>query len=84
MRFAEYGRQLYAPGIGGAVIFSCSLLHEALPVTSGRRFALFSFLCDEAGAAAERKLIAAERAAGREGVTMRIPGRPSGSSGPSA
>jgi predicted 2-oxoglutarate/Fe(II)-dependent dioxygenase YbiX len=75
LRFGEYGRQLYAPGRGGAVIFSCSLLHEALPVTSGRRFAIFSFLCDEAGAAAERKLIAAEQAAGREGVTMRSSGR---------
>ncbi len=74
LRFPEYGRQLYAPGIGGAVIFSCSLLHEALPVISGRRFALFSFLCDEAGAAEERKLIAAEQAAGREGVTMRTSG----------
>lgn len=71
LRFPEYGRQLYAPGIGGAVVFSCSLLHEALPVTSGRRFALFSFLCDEAGAAAERKLGAAEQAAGREGLIMR-------------
>ena len=78
LRFPEYGRQLYAPGIGGAVIFSCSLLHEALPVTSGRRFALFSFLCDEAGAAKERKLIADEQAAGREGVSMRSSGGTSG------
>ncbi len=84
LRYPEYGRQLYAPGIGGAVIFSCSLLHEALPVTSGRRFALFSFLCDEAGAAKERKLIANEQAAGREGVSMRTSGRTSGSSVPSA
>jgi hypothetical protein len=30
------------------VIFSCSLQHEALPVTSGRRFALLSFFYDEA------------------------------------
>lgn len=80
LRFPEYGRQLYAPGIGGAVVFSCSLLHEALPVTSGRRFALFSFLCDEAGAAAERKLGAAEQAAGREGLIM----RPSKNPAPSA
>ena len=31
--FPEFGRQLYAPEAGGAVVFSCSLLHEALPVT---------------------------------------------------
>jgi predicted 2-oxoglutarate/Fe(II)-dependent dioxygenase YbiX len=28
------------------VLFSCSLLHEALPVTVGQRFALLSFLRD--------------------------------------
>ncbi len=54
---------------GGAVLSSCSLLHEALPVNSGRRFALFSFLGDEAGAEQKRKLIGA----GREGLAMRIP-----------
>ena len=31
---------------GAAVLFSCSLLHEALPVTAGQRFALLSFLRD--------------------------------------
>ena len=29
---------------GGAVVFSCSLLHEALPVTKGVRYALLTFL----------------------------------------
>jgi peroxiredoxin len=47
LRFPEYGPDLYAPAPGDAVIFSCSLLHEALPVTSGQRFALLSFLFDE-------------------------------------
>ena len=32
---------------GGAVIFSCSLLHEAMPVTAGRRFAIFGFFHGE-------------------------------------
>ena len=51
--FPEYGRQLYEPGIGGAAVFSCSLLHEALPVVSGRRFGVFTFIFDaDAGAAA--------------------------------
>lgn len=44
--FPEYGPQRFKPGPGGAVVFSCSLLHEALPVTRGRRFALLSFLRD--------------------------------------
>lgn len=45
--FPEYGRQLFRPDIGEAVIFSCSLLHEATPVTSGRRFALLSFFYND-------------------------------------
>lgn len=44
--FPEYGDQRYKPPAGGAILFSCSLLHEALPVVSGRRFALLSFLRD--------------------------------------
>lgn len=43
LRFPEYGSQLYRPDTGEAVIFSCSLLHEATPVTQGHRFALLSF-----------------------------------------
>jgi predicted 2-oxoglutarate/Fe(II)-dependent dioxygenase YbiX/peroxiredoxin len=42
--FLEYGPHRYAPPAGGAILFSCSLLHEALPVTKGRRFTLLSFL----------------------------------------
>ena len=44
--FPEYGRQVYQMGLGGAALFSCSVLHEALPVISGRRFGLFTFLSD--------------------------------------
>ena len=43
LRFPEFGPQLYAPPRGGAVVFSCSLLHVVLPVTQGRRMALFGF-----------------------------------------
>src|SRR5512134_1034412 len=46
--FPEYGEGRYKPPTGGAILFSCSLLHEALPVTRGRRFALLSFLRDPA------------------------------------
>ena len=50
LRFPEFGDRRYRPPTGGAVVFSCSLLHEALPVTAGERFAFLPFLYDEAGA----------------------------------
>lgn len=43
LRFPEYGPDLYAPDAQGAAVFSCSLLHEATPVTAGKRFVLLSF-----------------------------------------
>ena len=43
LRFPEYGPDLYSPATGDAVIFSCSLLHEAMPVTAGKRYALLAF-----------------------------------------
>lgn len=46
LRFPEYGPHHYRPGTGGALVFSCSLIHEALPVTRGERFVLLSFLRD--------------------------------------
>ena len=42
--FPEYGDHRYDPPAGAAILFSCSLLHEALPVTKGRRFTLLNFL----------------------------------------
>jgi len=50
LRFPEFGRQLYESPAGGAVVFSCSLLHEATPVTQGRRYAFLPFLYDDAAA----------------------------------
>ena len=44
LTFPEYGPHRYDPPTGGAILFSCSLLHEALPVTKGRRFTLLNFL----------------------------------------
>lgn len=49
--FPEYGPQTYRPPVGGAVVFSCSLLHRVTPVTRGRRYAFLPFLYDEAAAA---------------------------------
>jgi predicted 2-oxoglutarate/Fe(II)-dependent dioxygenase YbiX len=50
LRFPEFGRRTYRAPTGGAVVFSCSLLHEATPVTRGARFAFLPFLFDEEGA----------------------------------
>ena len=50
LRFPEFGPRLYRAPTGGAIVFSCSLLHEATPVTKGRRFAFLPFLYDEEGA----------------------------------
>jgi peroxiredoxin/predicted 2-oxoglutarate/Fe(II)-dependent dioxygenase YbiX len=50
LRFPEFGTKEYIPPLGGAVVFSCSLLHEATPVTRGRRYAFLPFLYDEEAA----------------------------------
>jgi predicted 2-oxoglutarate/Fe(II)-dependent dioxygenase YbiX len=49
LRFPEFGSRTYRPPAGGAVVFSCSLLHEATPVTRGVRYATLPFLYDEEG-----------------------------------
>jgi peroxiredoxin/predicted 2-oxoglutarate/Fe(II)-dependent dioxygenase YbiX len=51
LRFPEYGKGLYSAPTGGAVVFSCSLLHEATSVTQGRRYMFLPFLYDEAASA---------------------------------
>ncbi len=51
LRFPEFGPRAYRPPVGGAVIFSCNLLHEVLPLTEGRRYVFVPFLFDEAAAA---------------------------------
>jgi peroxiredoxin len=48
--FPEFGPRGFKPPPGGAVIFSCSLLHQVSVVTSGRRYAFLPFLYDEAAA----------------------------------
>lgn len=44
LRFLEYGDQRYRPDTGAAIVFSSSILHEALEVRSGRRLVLLAFL----------------------------------------
>lgn len=63
--FPEYGPRAYHAPPGGALVHSCSLLHEVRPMTRGRRFACVLFLFDEEGErirTASRKLIAATAA----------------------
>ena len=63
LRFPEYGPQLYGVGTGGAVVFSCSLLHEATRVTRGRRLVLLGFFYSEAEQAIRERVWAKDRAA---------------------
>lgn len=61
LRFAEYGPATYRPPLGGALVFSCTLLHEVTPITSGQRYAFLPFFFDQTGAevlAAYRQSIA--------------------------
>jgi peroxiredoxin/predicted 2-oxoglutarate/Fe(II)-dependent dioxygenase YbiX len=48
--FPEYGPRSFKPPPGGAVIFSCSLLHAVSQVTRGKRYAFLPFLYDDAAA----------------------------------
>jgi peroxiredoxin/predicted 2-oxoglutarate/Fe(II)-dependent dioxygenase YbiX len=45
--FPEFGHQSYCTPPGHAIVFSCSLLHEVMPVTRDRRYAFLSFFYDE-------------------------------------
>ncbi len=48
--FPEYGPRSFKAPKGGAVVFSCSLLHSVSQVRRGRRYAYLPFLYDEAAA----------------------------------
>lgn len=48
--FPEYGPRSFKPAPGGAVVFSCSLLHAVSKVTRGQRYAFLPFLYDDAAA----------------------------------
>lgn len=49
LRFPEYGGASYRPATGEAVVFSCTLMHEAMNVEKGVRYVLLCFLYDEEG-----------------------------------
>jgi predicted 2-oxoglutarate/Fe(II)-dependent dioxygenase YbiX len=46
--FPEFGPRTYRAPVGGAIVFSCSLLHQVTRVTRGVRYATLPFLHDEA------------------------------------
>ena len=48
--FPEYGPRGFKMPAGGAVVFSCSLLHAVSKITSGRRYAFLPFLYDDEAA----------------------------------
>jgi hypothetical protein len=47
LRFLEHGDHEYRPETGAAIVFSCSMLHEAMHVTSGKRYVLLVNLYGE-------------------------------------
>jgi peroxiredoxin len=49
--FPEFGPRRYRPPVGGAIVFSCGMLHEVTPITRGRRHAFVPFLYGEDDAA---------------------------------
>lgn len=50
LRFPEFGSEIYDVPTGTALIFSCSLLHEVIPVEEGARYAFLPFFYDAAAA----------------------------------
>lgn len=48
--FPEFSSARWRAPTGGAVVFSCSLMHEARPVTRGVRYCFLPFLYDEEAA----------------------------------
>jgi predicted 2-oxoglutarate/Fe(II)-dependent dioxygenase YbiX len=51
LTFPEYNSHRYKAPTGAAVIFSAKVLHEVSAVTRGERFALLSFMHNDAGEA---------------------------------
>jgi predicted 2-oxoglutarate/Fe(II)-dependent dioxygenase YbiX len=53
--FPEYSPRAFKPAAGGALVFSCSLMHAVSPMLRGRRMACLPFVYDEAAAAGRRQ-----------------------------
>jgi predicted 2-oxoglutarate/Fe(II)-dependent dioxygenase YbiX len=74
VNFPEYGPRSFKAPPGGAVVFSCSLLHKVSKVTKGRRFAFLPFLYDDAAARLRQENA---RYIGETGSNYRASGQPS-------
>lgn len=51
LKFPEYNDHTYRPVLGSGLVFSASLLHEATPITKGRRYVLLTFIHNSAAEA---------------------------------
>jgi predicted 2-oxoglutarate/Fe(II)-dependent dioxygenase YbiX/peroxiredoxin len=66
LSFPEYGPRGYRIPLGGAVVFSCSLLHAVSRVTGGKRYVFLPFLFDEPAMAVYDKAHAGDPTAGSD------------------
>jgi len=58
LMFPEYSGHRYNPPAGAGIVFSGSLLHEALPIRRGQRYVLLTFLHDGAAEARRQAYLA--------------------------
>jgi predicted 2-oxoglutarate/Fe(II)-dependent dioxygenase YbiX len=58
LMFPEYGGHRYQPPTGAGMVFSGSLLHEALQIRRGQRYVLLTFLHDAAAEARRQAYLA--------------------------
>jgi predicted 2-oxoglutarate/Fe(II)-dependent dioxygenase YbiX/peroxiredoxin len=79
--FPEYGPRGFKPPPGGAVVFSCSLLHRVGRVTAGRRYAFLPFLYDETGAQTRARNLRYLGDSGQNGLTAGAMADAAGNSG---
>jgi predicted 2-oxoglutarate/Fe(II)-dependent dioxygenase YbiX/peroxiredoxin len=52
--FPEYGPRMFRPPAGGALVFSCSMMHAVTPMSRGRRYACLPFVYDDEAAKLRR------------------------------
>lgn len=70
--FPEYNDHRYRPPTGGGLIFSSSVLHEAMPVSRGRRYVLLTFFHSEAADARRQAYLA--RTESKSGAEVAVVG----------
>ncbi|MFN3275991.1 MAG: 2OG-Fe(II) oxygenase [Paracoccus sp. (in: a-proteobacteria)] len=75
LTFPEFSDRRFRAGAGTGIVFCCSMLHQAEPVTAGRRFVFLPFLYDEAAAALRQHNLK------QEAAQVSSPDQPSGQTG---